>query len=211
VIEFTQTPNQEKVFAMKNKITAIIIALGSAIFTAPAHAQITGIPATVGVNVTVPEILYLRTVSTINVTLTPADLGVAGLTASGSGFYSSNQAGTADTTPATTLNSNSPFTTATAATKTIADVYVVWSNSPRAGGVNITVAKPAGADPGNGTDTVPMTVDAASNITGATANGLIDPVTGTGVGSVVLAFDASDVDAGTYSTGGQITITAAAP
>jgi hypothetical protein len=197
---------------MKNKIAAIVVALGSAIFAAPAHAQITGTPATVNVNVTVPEILYLRTVSTINVTLTPTDLGVAGLTSSGSGFYGSGQAGTADTTPNSTLDPNSPFTTAGAATKTIADVYVVWSNSPRAGGVNIAVAKPAGADPANaGGDTVPMTVDAASNITGATANGLIDPVSGTGVGSVVLAFDASDVDAGTYSTGGQITITAAAP
>ncbi|MBE8988861.1 hypothetical protein [Nostoc sp. LEGE 12450] len=198
---------------MKNKIVAIVVALGSAIFAAPAHAQITGTPATVGVNVTVPEILYLRTVSTINVTLTPADLGVAGLTASGSGFYNTtpDQAGTADTTPASTLNTTSPFTTATAATKTINGVYVVWSNSPRAGGVDIAVAKPGGADPGNGTDVVPMTVAPASNITGATANGLINPVTGTGVGSVVLAFDASDVPAGNYNTGGQVTITAAAP
>lgn len=194
---------------MKNKIAAIVVALGSAIFAAPAHAQIQGTPATVGVNVTVPEILYLRTVTTINVALTAADLdNNTGITTGGYGF---DQAGTADTTPTSDLDTNSPFTTASAAVKTIPGVYVVWSNSPRAGGVNITVEKPAAADPGNGTDTVPMTVDPTSNITGATANGLINAVTGTGVGSVVLAFDASDVPAGNYSTGGQITITAAAP
>ncbi|MCX7592566.1 MAG: hypothetical protein N2235_02165 [Fischerella sp.] len=193
---------------MKNKIFAIAAAVGSAIVAAPAQAQITGTPASVGVSVSVPEILYLRTVSNINVTLTPTDLGNGSLTANGSGFYGSDQAGTADDTPSSTLDTTTPaFTDATAATRTINNVYAVWSNSPRPGGVNVDVEEIA--NPSNGLSTIAMTIDdTLSDKSALTPQGLINP---TIVGGVDFIFDLTNAATSGNYTGGAITITASAP
>jgi hypothetical protein len=198
---------------MKNKIFAIAAAsaaaVGSAIVAAPAQAQITGTPANVGVSVSVPEILYLRTVSNINVTLTPTDLGgSASLAALGSGFYGVDQSGIADDTPNSTLDTTTPaFANATAATRTINDVYAVWSNSPRAAGVNVDVEE--SANPSNGLSTIAMTVDdALSDKSALTPQGLITP---TIVGGVDFIFDLTSATTSGSYTGGTITITASAP
>ncbi|NWF61528.1 MAG: hypothetical protein HXY43_20320 [Fischerella sp.] len=197
---------------MKNKIFAIAAAsaaaVGSAIVAAPAQAQITGTPANVGVSVSVPEILYLRTVSNINVTLTPTDLGgSASLAALGSGFYGVDQSGIADEITSGLDTATPAFANATNAIRTINNVYAVWSNSPRAAGVDVDVEE--GANPSNGLSTIAMTIDdALSDKSALTPQGLINP---TIVGGVDFIFDLTSATTSGSYTGGTVTITASAP
>ncbi|WP_392481151.1 hypothetical protein [Nostoc sp. C110] len=138
---------------MKNKFLALAAfstaILGGAILSAPANAQIAqGTETeTINVDVTVPEILFLRTITTATVPILPADLvggaGAALLTANGStpAAYTGS-----DQSIGNTLSTTSPFTLAAApVTKTISNAYIVWSNSPTGNySVGITPAGFAG-------------------------------------------------------------------
>jgi hypothetical protein len=167
-------------FTMKKQFLALAVistsVLGGAILSTPAHAQIVppGSPnQNIGVTVTVPEILYLRTINTAVVNLSGTDFA-AGLTAVGSNYvgtgYKTTANGTVDTT--------SPFTTGTV-TKTISQAYAVWSNSPRAAGVNIAVTAPATYQSlSNPSQTIGVTLPASDSKTGIAAPGLVTPYVG---------------------------------
>jgi hypothetical protein len=138
---------------MKNKFLALAAfgaaALGGAILSAPANAQIpqgSGPSQNVTVNVSVPEILYLRTIVDADVVIDPADLGANGLTPVGTppvaaiGSDQLEEAGG-------TVNTASPFATLVAGTpiqKTITSAYIVWSNAPSNYNVAITPGTFAG-------------------------------------------------------------------
>lgn len=126
---------------MKNKFLAIAAfgaaALGSAVLSAPANAQIaqgSGPSQTINVNVSVPEILYLRTITTANVTISPTDLAGAGASAltpvastTPPAYIGSDQA----ESPPGSVNTASPFAAPGAPVAvSIPNAYVVWSNSP---------------------------------------------------------------------------------
>ncbi|MBN3893922.1 MAG: hypothetical protein HWQ41_01025 [Nostoc sp. NOS(2021)] len=207
---------------MKNKFLAIaasIAALGTAIVSAPAQAQIVGTPTPVNLSVQVPEVLYLRTVSDIFVGLTAADLA-SGLNPSGTGYYGSdNTSGTVGTNPlggpaGTGVNTGSPFavTGPGSFNQSLPNVYAVWSNSPRPGGVNITYNK-GGSLSGTlnavspATGSVAYTIASTSNQTGKVPQGLVNP---TYVGALDLTLDLTGATtAGSYT--GVITVTADAP
>ncbi|MBD2500231.1 hypothetical protein [Anabaena azotica] len=197
---------------MKNKILALAVAgaaLGTAAISAPAQAQIQGTATNIGVTVTVPEVLYLRTVSQININLTPDDFGLSGVDPVTGGYYGSGQGGTADPS-GSNLDTDSPFDGLnTSFDKTIPNVYAIWSNSPR----NVVTATVGiGTNPGtsiiSGIRTAFGTPTATStNVAQTTAPGLTGPGA---VGSVALDLDLlNNVTAGDYS--GTITVTAAAP
>jgi hypothetical protein len=146
--------------------------LGSTIVSAPAHAQIVPGPnQNISVDVTVPEILFLRTISTATVALTPADFTALTLTQVGT----TNAYTGSDQTTGSTLDTTSPFTVGSALAKSIPLAYAVWSNTPRAGGINVTVS--AGSFQNGGGATLPVTVNASSNVTGQAAPGLSTPYT----------------------------------
>lgn len=123
---------------MKNKILAIAATagtaiLGSSVFSTPAQALTQS--QDVAINYTVPEILYLRTFQTVNMTLDATSLGAA-LTAQGTGFVGKDYdpsnptvnidaAGNADAT----LDPTSPFGNLAAIQQNIPELYAVWSNS----------------------------------------------------------------------------------
>ncbi|MBE9000643.1 MULTISPECIES: hypothetical protein [unclassified Nostoc] len=123
---------------MKNKFLALAAfgtaILGGAILSAPVNAQIAPGSQTqpITVNVSVPEILFLRTITTADVAITPTDLvgaaGAALLTSNGgtpAAYEGSGQSA------GSTLDIVSPFTVAAAPVlKTIPSAYIVWSNSP---------------------------------------------------------------------------------
>ncbi|WP_315790452.1 hypothetical protein [Fischerella sp. JS2] len=124
---------------MKNKILAIAATagtaiLGSSLLSAPAQALTQS--QNVTVNYTVPEILYLRTFQTVNMTLDTTLLG-ATLTAQGNGFVGKDYDPTNPTVtidPATgtadfPLDQTSPFGNLAAIQQTIPELYAVWSNS----------------------------------------------------------------------------------
>lgn len=122
---------------MKNKILAIAATagtaiLGSSVFSTPAQALTQS--QNVTINYTVPEILYLRTFQTVNMTLDATSLGAA-LTAQGNGFvgkdYNDPNSVTIDNTtgPDATLDTTSPFGDLAAVQQNIPQLYAVWSNS----------------------------------------------------------------------------------
>jgi len=198
---------------MKNKIVAIIAAsaaaLGSTIFSAPAHAQITTVPSNVGVSVSVPEILYLRTVSTIDVDILPTELTAAALTASGTGFVGIDVTGTADGT--TGVDTTSPFFLAAgnvSVTKSVPAVFAVWSNSPRGNAVTVTTGI---VTPDlNGTSGSQITINSVTPITSSAAvPGLVTPFS-SGVTLGLTLGGNGIAQAGAY-TGGVVSVTAAAP
>ncbi|PLZ13670.1 hypothetical protein [Fischerella thermalis] len=133
---------------MKNKILAIAATagtaiLGSSVFSTPAQALTQTQDVTI--NYTVPEILYLRTFQTVNMTLDANLLG-ATLTAQGSGFvgkdYDPTNA-TVNIDPVTgnadvTLDQTSPFGNLAAIQQSIPELYAVWSNSTGTVDVNLT-------------------------------------------------------------------------
>ncbi|MEH2196404.1 MAG: hypothetical protein V7K98_27705 [Nostoc sp.] len=198
---------------MKNKIVAIIAAsaaaLGSTIFSAPAHAQITTAPSNVNVSVTVPEVLYLRTVTDIDIDILPTELTAATLTASGSGYVGGNQAGTADGTAG--VDTTSPFYVATgnvSVTKTVPAVFAVWSNSPRGNGVTVTTAIVTPTL--NGASGSAITINSVGPITASAAvPGLVTPFS-SGVNLGLTLGGNGIAQAGAY-TGGVVSVTATAP
>lgn len=124
---------------MKNKFLALAAfgtaILGGAILSAPVNAQIA--PGTetetITVNVSVPEILFLRTITTADVAITPADLvgaaGAALLTPVAGTTPPASTGSELSSTPA--LDTLSPFALAAAPVpKIITNAYIVWSNSP---------------------------------------------------------------------------------
>lgn len=123
---------------MKNKFLALAAfgtaILGGAILSAPVNAQIASGSQTkpITVNVSVPEILFLRTITTADVAITPTDLvgaGGAALLTSNGGTPAAYEG--SDQSTGSTLNTVSPFSVAAAPVlKTIPSAYIVWSNSP---------------------------------------------------------------------------------
>lgn len=122
---------------MKNKILAIAATagtaiLGSSVFSTPAQALTQ--TQNVTINYTVPEILYLRTFQTVNMTLDATSLGAA-LTAQGNGFvgkdYNDPNSVTINNTtgPDATLDPTSPFGNLAAVQQNIPELYAVWSNN----------------------------------------------------------------------------------
>ncbi|PLZ95346.1 hypothetical protein CI592_22260 [Fischerella thermalis CCMEE 5328] len=133
---------------MKNKILAIAATagtaiLGSSLLSTPAQALTQTQDVTI--NYTVPEILYLRTFQTVNMTLDANLLG-ATLTAQGSGFVGKDYDPTNPTVtidPVTgnadvTLDQTSPFGNLAAIQQSIPELYAVWSNSTGTVDVNLT-------------------------------------------------------------------------
>ncbi|MBD2523586.1 hypothetical protein [Nostoc sp. FACHB-133] len=200
---------------MKSKIVAIIAAstaaLGSAIFLAPAQAQITTPASNVNVQVTVPEVLYLRTVADITVDILPTELTAATLTASGSGYYGGDSTGTADGTNG--VDTTSPFFVSAGnvtVTKSVPSVFAVWSNSPRGQGVAVTTAIVTPTLNTTAASGSTITISSVAPIT-ASANvpGLITPFTdGVNLGLILGGNGISE--AGDY-TGGVVSVTATAP
>jgi hypothetical protein len=131
---------------MKNNVLAIILAagtavVGSSLFSAPARALT--IDQDVDVEINVPEVLYLRTFETLSLDITVDELaGVAqgtNLPQAQSGYDTINP--TSDGT--TDIDDTSPFAGVTAGTisKTVNQVYAVWSNNPN--GFDVTLTNPA--------------------------------------------------------------------
>ena len=201
---------------MKNKFLALAAfgaaALGTAIVSAPAHAQIpqgSGPQSNITVNVSVPEILYLRTITDIDLTIDAADLTGATLNAvagSNPPAFTGTQnledgAGLVDT--------NSPFAGGSAdgvpVVKTIPSAYVVWSNSPT-GNYQVQVTTPGGGLVGPGGGVVNVAVNGANPST-QTAQGLINATAQNIL--LDLAAASGTISAGTYT--GNITVEAFRP
>ncbi|BBD65962.1 hypothetical protein NIES4072_03590 [Nostoc commune NIES-4072] len=183
---------------MKNKFLAIVAAsasvLVSALVSAPAHAQIVPGPnQNISVDVTVPEILYLRTITSATLALTPADFTGVALSQVGTtdAYIGSNQSA------GSTLDQSSPFTVGSAITKPINTAYAVWSNSPRTGatgGINVSVSIPGTF--ANAAGTLPVAVTAGTNVSNQAAPGLTIPY----VGNISLDITpSSTTSAGTYT------------
>ncbi|QLE54145.1 hypothetical protein [Nostoc sp. TCL26-01] len=168
---------------MKNKFLAIVAvgaALGAAVVSAPANAQVTqgnGPSKDITVNITVPEILFLRTIDVADVDITAAELAGSGVTLTQVGttdtYIGSDQTTTSPGT--TTVNTASPFVLPTggALAKTIASAYVVWSNSPT-GTYEVAITPPsAGFSSTVGTTTNTLTgVSVTAGAGQKTATGL---------------------------------------
>jgi hypothetical protein len=201
---------------MKNKFLALAAfgaaALGGAIVSAPAHAQIpqgSGPSQNITVNVSVPEVLFLRTIEEANIEITAADLTAATLTevpgTTPPALIGSDQGQEADGT----VNATSPFAGGFAegvpVEKTITSAYIVWSNSPT-NQYQVQITPPAGGFVGPDTATVTATVVGDNPVT-RTAEGLVTATPG----DIVLELAASDDDiaAGTYT--GDVTVEAFRP
>ncbi|MBH8552477.1 hypothetical protein I8751_08825 [Nostocaceae cyanobacterium CENA357] len=197
---------------MKNKFLALVAfgtaVLGGAILSAPANAQIAPNTETetINVNVTVPEILFLRTITTANVAITPTDLvggaGAASLTAV-TGSTPPAYTGS-DKSTGTTVDTVSPFSVgATAVAKTIDDAYIVWSNSPT-GTYEVNITPSAFV---NGTNNLTVAINGSDVSTAAiAAEGLVTATAKDIVLDVTL--DAAG-KAGTYT--GTLTVDAFRP
>jgi hypothetical protein len=206
----TVKTNQNKsgeIFIMKKQLLALAVlgtaALGNAILSAPAHAQIVapGAPnQNITVSVSVPEILYLRTIPNAIVNLAGTDFA-PGLVAVGSNYIGRDYKATANGTVDTT----SPFTTGTVQ-KTISQAYAVWSNSPRANGVNIAITTPSTYTNTVSNGTINVAIPASSSRTGVPATGLITPITGDIALSVTPT---STTTPGTYF--GNVNVAVSAP
>ncbi|MBE9052188.1 hypothetical protein IQ243_17505 [Nostocales cyanobacterium LEGE 11386] len=197
---------------MKNKFLAIfaaagIAAVGSTLFSAPAHAQLGPIDQDVNVELEVPEVLFLRTFETVSLSITEADLaGGTAVTTGGLGQDFDTINPISDGT--TLIDQTSPFTglTGGSITKTVDELYAVWSNSPRPGGVTIglSVLTPGLTGANGGTATI---VSATPDTPTAAAPGLDIPV----VGGADIEFNlGTSTASGTY-TGGVITVSVEAP
>ncbi|AUS99312.1 hypothetical protein CLI64_02270 [Nostoc sp. CENA543] len=195
---------------MKNKFLALAAfgaaALGGVIVSAPANAQIpqgSMTPQPITVNVSVPEILFLRTISEFNVDITPADLTGTTLTPIGTpptAFVGSEQ------TTGSTLDTTSPFAggfaDGQAMTVTIPSAYIVWSNSPT-GNYNVAITPPGAGLVGPGT-AISVAVVGTSPVTLA-AEGLVTATPQ----DIELELTATDPTAGTYT--GDILVEAFRP
>ncbi|OKH16490.1 hypothetical protein NIES592_02310 [Fischerella major NIES-592] len=195
---------------MKNKILTIAAAgtaiLGSSLFSTPAQALTQTQDVTI--NYTVPEILYLRTFQTVNMTLDTTLLGVTSLTAQGTGFVGKDYdptsptvtidiAGNADVT----LDPTSPFGNLAAIQQNIPELYAVWSNST--GNVDVNLSSTILTEMGGqtiGVNSITPTVD------NFTAPGLDTPQ----IGGADLDLDLTNATVmGTYT--GTITVDVSTP
>lgn len=196
---------------MKNKILAIAATagtaiLGSSVFSTPAQALTQTQDVTI--NYTVPEILYLRTFETVNMTLDATSLGAALTAAAGGGFvgkdYDPNNptvnidaAGNADVT----LDQTSPFVGLAAVNQNIPELYAVWSNYN--GNVNVDLTSTDLTAAGGQTIAVNGITPTVDNFA---APGLDTPQ----VGGAVLDLDLTGATvAGIYT--GTITVDVLAP
>lgn len=195
---------------MKNKILAIAVAAGSAILgssliSTPAQAQLLSVTSDpINVEISVPEVLFLRTFETISLTLNDTDLG--GVTTDGVG-KDFDENGTTDGT--TAIDQTSPFETLDAIEKNVEQLYAVWSNNPN-GGVDVTFNIDNNTLNGeNGGTATIISVNAHNPDTAsaATAPGLAAPF----VGGATIGFDLSNATQAGIYTGGAITVTATAP
>lgn len=198
---------------MKNKFLALAAfgaaTLGGAILSSPANAQIpngSGPVSTFNVNVTVPEVLYLRTVDTATVAVTPGQLvgaaGAAALTQVSPNGYINGSPDQAVTSPGV-LDTTSPFAVNSPATLSIPNAYIVWSNSPTGTySVDIVPSQFNNSSPAGGNFTPTIT----STTTGLTALGLTHSTANNIDFTVPLS---ATTVAGTY--GGTITIDAYTP
>ncbi|BAU08136.1 hypothetical protein [Fischerella sp. NIES-3754] len=196
---------------MKNKILAIAATagtaiLGSSLFSTPAQALTQTQDVTI--NYTVPEILYLRTFQTVNMTLDTTLLGTT-LTAQGTGFVGKDYdptnptvtidpvTGTADVT----LEQTSPFGNLAAIQQNIPELYAVWSNSN--GNVDVNLSSTTLTEAGGqtiGVNSITPTVDNFA------APGLDTPQ----VGGADLDLDLTNATVmGTYT--GTITVDVSTP
>lgn len=213
---------------MKNKFLAIAAsaaALGAAMVSAPAQAQTTTGPAPVGVSVTLPEILYLRTVQSIDVKISAEDLGapagaLTDLSGTGDGPLVGREtsADTADGTNGVSLLS--PFAAgATAnsvqATKTIPQVYAIWSNTASAQGITVTLGTNTTTLNGSNGGTAEITdvltdingSGPLAEVTGVAAPGLFTPI----IGNAILQIELGGTQTAGEYTGGEITVEASIP
>ncbi|MBD2438634.1 hypothetical protein [Nostoc sp. FACHB-110] len=195
---------------MKNNVLAIIVAagtavVGSSLFSAPAHAQLST-NQDVNVQITVPEVLYLRTFGTISLAITGDDLvGTPGTIVSGVG---KDNSGGATTTGAVTdtIDTTSPFASVSSITKTVPELFAVWSNNPN-GGVNVTLsATTATLNGPSGASASILTVNKIGTDP-TTAPGLVTPY----VGGADIEFDLTQANAVGNYTGGVINVQAVAP
>ncbi|WP_066425035.1 hypothetical protein [Anabaena sp. 4-3] len=206
---------------MKNKFLALAAfgaaALGGAIVSAPAHAQIpqgSGPTSDITVNVSVPEVLYLRTIADIDLEITAADLTGATLTPVAGTNPPALIGPNNDTaeSPADSVDTASPFAGGFAdpagpgVDKTITSAYIVWSNSPT-GTYDVQVDTPASGFAGPGPATVGVDVVGANPRTGIGAEGLVTAT----AQDITLNLVASDdnITAGSYT--GVITVEAYRP
>ena len=191
---------------MKNKVLVILVAsaavLGSTIFVAPANA----VEQNVDVNVTIQPTIYLRTFKTVNLQITQGNLGATEKdyntveTTDGSNILDR-------TAPATISKGGNPEVT-----KSVKELFAVWSNSGKA--ITVTV-KPVPNDTATGGTILKNPAATTKQVTlkTATATGNF---TGTPdedqkplIGGADLVFDVSKATAGSYS-GGQIKVEALA-
>jgi hypothetical protein len=195
---------------MKNNILAIIVAagtavVGSSLFSAPAHAQLT-VNQNVAVQISVPEVLFLRTFRTVDLAITEADLaGGTAVTTAGIGKDFNT---VATTTGATSIDQTSPFTglTGGSITKTVDELYAVWSNNPT-GSIAVTLTTPTPALTGPNGATATIASITKTNTDPATPPGLDTPF----VGGADITFDlGSATQAGAY-TGGVVNVSVTAP
>jgi hypothetical protein len=195
---------------MKNNILAIIVAagtavVGSSLFSAPAHAQLT-VNQNVAVQISVPEVLFLRTFQTVNLAITEADL--AGGTAATTGGIGKDFNTVATTTGATSIDQTSPFSglTGGSITKTVDELYAVWSNNPT-GSIAVTLTTPTPGLTGPNGATATIASITKTNTDPVTAPGLDTPF----VGGADITFDlGSATQAGAY-TGGVVNVSVTAP
>jgi hypothetical protein len=180
-------------FNMKNKFLAIAAlgaaALGSAVLSAPANAQIaqgSGPTSVIPINVIVPEILYLRTIESYDLTITPTQL----VGATGAGLLSGtpvtgsnppayiNAAQDQSESPVDSVNTASPFTAPGAPVAvSIPNAYIVWSNSPTGSySVGFTAGTFTAASSGSATLTVAPTNATVTQTTEGLINATAKPL-----------------------------------
>ena len=128
---------------MKSKFLSILAgatAVSSIILSAPAHA----VKQDVNVNLTVDEVLFLRTFDTVELRVTQGEL-------SGDPNAEREASGTTDGTDQIDLTPPSLLTesTATSVSKSIKELYAVWGNSAATPNITIKV-NPDGEELKNG-------------------------------------------------------------
>lgn len=194
---------------MKNNILAIIVAagtavVGSSLFSAPTHALQVG--QDVNVEITVPEVLYLRTFQTISLDITGDELaGGTGVITAGVGKDFDPTSPTSDGT--TALDPTSPFGGVTSGTisKTVNQLYAVWSNNPNGFAVTLTPTTNTMTSPGGATATMSNLQKTVADPT--TAVGLTTPH----ISGVTLDLNLTGATEADIYTGGIINVDVVSP
>lgn len=183
-------------------VFAATLALGSAVFAAPAHAT----EQEVDVEITVQPAMFLRTFDSVQLNITQADLGAT---------TTSEAVGISDGT--TPISREAPSAISSGdrrqAPKSVPELFAVWGN---AGNVRVDVTVPTGGQTltrpaGGGVSTARTATMAVAGVTYLTENRTLSPDEPV-VGGADLTFDFSGTNAiaaGTY-TGGKLMIRAVA-